>query len=618
MCLVGESGAGKSSLLRVVAGLVTPTAGRVTPGGPGPGGGPGRPALGWVPQHPTVLAGTVLDNVALGRPGVDERGGRAALEAAQLGPWLGRLPQGLRTRLSGLDAAAQPGGAPQAGRGQVPGRTGAATVAAGRADGRPGPGQRPRRLVTSSAGSSTARPRSSPRTTRRPGPGAAGGRACHGRGRRARPGPRTLARAADGSGWSAATGRVARRCAPDDLRRPAARPGRPGPAAACCVAVGVGLTGELGAIGLLATGAWLLLSAALRPPILLLSVAIGAVQVFALLRGAARYGERLASHDLGLGLQAGLRAWLYRRLERLVPAGLPGGDRGDLLARLISDTEEAQDLVVRAAVPVLAAAVAWCAAVVTAAFLLPAAGGRSWRPGCSGPRASRSRLSSLAGQGGGAASRAGRRRHVGPRRRSPAPRNWPRSAPRSGPLAQLAERERALGARTRAVAAANGLGRAAAALAGGAGLAGVAWAGGGRCGPGGSGPVELGVLVFLALGVAGLVQGLPDALSRLPVSRASLRRLAGLARLPGPCRAGRPPAHPARPRRPGRVPRPARPPSRCGERRWPTRRRPTPWSAAWTSSSPRAGRSRWPARAARARRRSCLLCCASSTWPPAS
>ena len=83
--------------------------------------------------------------------------------------------------------------------------------------------------------------------------------------------------------------------------------------------------------------------------------------------------ERLASHNLGLGLQAGVRSWLYRRLEQLLPAGLPGGDRGDLLARLIGDTEEAQDLVVRAAVPVLAAAAAWCA-VVTAAFLLPAAG----------------------------------------------------------------------------------------------------------------------------------------------------------------------------------------------------------------------------------------------------
>jgi len=103
VCLVGESGAGKSSLLRVVAGLVPVSAGRSRLESPDLVAGR-LPALGWVPQHPTVLAGTVLDNVALGRPGVDERTARAALEAVQLGSWLGSLPDGLRTPLSGLDA----------------------------------------------------------------------------------------------------------------------------------------------------------------------------------------------------------------------------------------------------------------------------------------------------------------------------------------------------------------------------------------------------------------------------------------------------------------------------------------------------------------------------------
>jgi ABC-type transport system involved in cytochrome bd biosynthesis fused ATPase/permease subunit len=106
VCLIGESGAGKSSLLRVVAGLVTPSAGRCRHGGlrdPCSAAGP-RPALGWVPQHPAVLPATVLDNVALGRPGVDERAALAALESAGLGTWLGSLPRGLDTPLSELDA----------------------------------------------------------------------------------------------------------------------------------------------------------------------------------------------------------------------------------------------------------------------------------------------------------------------------------------------------------------------------------------------------------------------------------------------------------------------------------------------------------------------------------
>jgi ATP-binding cassette, subfamily C, bacterial CydD len=99
VCLVGESGAGKSSLLRVVAGLVAPSSGRSRLEGPDLAAGR-VPALGWVPQHPTVL-----DNIALGRPGIDERTARASLEAVLLGSWLKSLPQGLGTLLSGLDAS---------------------------------------------------------------------------------------------------------------------------------------------------------------------------------------------------------------------------------------------------------------------------------------------------------------------------------------------------------------------------------------------------------------------------------------------------------------------------------------------------------------------------------
>jgi ABC-type transport system involved in cytochrome bd biosynthesis fused ATPase/permease subunit len=57
-----------------------------------------------VPQHPTVLPATVLENVALGRPGADERAALAALEAAGLGTWLRSVPRGLHTPLSELGA----------------------------------------------------------------------------------------------------------------------------------------------------------------------------------------------------------------------------------------------------------------------------------------------------------------------------------------------------------------------------------------------------------------------------------------------------------------------------------------------------------------------------------
>ena len=62
----------------------------------------------------------------------------------------------------------------------------------------------------------------------------------------------------------------------------------------------------------------------------------------------------------------------------------------------------------------------------------------------------------------------------------------------------------------------------------------MAWTGAAAQRAGRISPVGLGVLVFLALGVAGLLQALPDAVARLQVSRASLERLAGLGRMPAP------------------------------------------------------------------------------------
>jgi len=136
-------------------------------------------------------------------------------------------------------------------------------------------------------------------------------------------------------------------------------------------AVASGMLGQLAALGLLATSAWLIATSSLRPPILTLSVAIAAVRLFALLRGAGRYGERLASHDVALRGLARVRLWAYRHLERLVPGGLGDIDRGDVLARVVADIDATQDLVVRIAVPSITALGTAAAAVALTGLVLP-------------------------------------------------------------------------------------------------------------------------------------------------------------------------------------------------------------------------------------------------------
>jgi thiol reductant ABC exporter CydD subunit len=108
--LVGPSGSGKSTVLAVLLGLVGAPAARVTghvelltPEGSAiqledldlPAW---RAQIGWVPQSPSMLAGTVADNVRFGRPGHDEAAVVAALHAAGLDPH--ELAHGVGTQIA--------------------------------------------------------------------------------------------------------------------------------------------------------------------------------------------------------------------------------------------------------------------------------------------------------------------------------------------------------------------------------------------------------------------------------------------------------------------------------------------------------------------------------------
>ena len=66
---------------------------------------------------------------------------------------------------------------------------------------------------------------------------------------------------------------------------------------------------------------------------------------------------------------------IYRRLERLAPAGLAAFRSGDLLASLISDVDATQDLFIRGIGPPLAAALVGAGAVTVCLLILAPAGG---------------------------------------------------------------------------------------------------------------------------------------------------------------------------------------------------------------------------------------------------
>jgi ATP-binding cassette subfamily C protein CydCD len=103
-------------------------------------------------------------------------------------------------------------------------------------------------------------------------------------------------------------------------------------------------------------------------------VAIVGVRTFALAKAGLRYGERLAAHDVALRILATLRVQLWQTLVRLGPAATARLRSGDLLARLVSDVDAQQDLVVRAFVPAASAALVGAGVVAGLALLAPAAG----------------------------------------------------------------------------------------------------------------------------------------------------------------------------------------------------------------------------------------------------
>jgi len=97
VALVGESGAGKSSILDLLAGYRLPDAGQVTVDGMPADLDRLRPLVARAGQTPRVIAGTLADNLRLGRPEAGDDALWTALETVGLADLVRALPDGLDT-----------------------------------------------------------------------------------------------------------------------------------------------------------------------------------------------------------------------------------------------------------------------------------------------------------------------------------------------------------------------------------------------------------------------------------------------------------------------------------------------------------------------------------------
>ena len=388
VALVGPSGAGKSTLLNALLGFVRPAAGRVRVGGVDLAEvdlEQWRSRIAWVPQRPHLFAGTIAENVRLARPDADDTAVRRALSDAGATGFVDALPRGTETLL-GEDGAGLSAGQRQR----------LALARAFLAD-------RPVLLLDEpTAALDGATEAEVVEAVRRLAVGRTVLLVVHRPAllevadRVVRLEKADMAAAAEeptppassvesGAVRSDAAPVEAADPAPDQTGTTGLTPGTRGVLtrvramsgprrSRLALALLLGSLALGSAVGLMATSGWLISRASQQPPVLYLMVAVTATRAFGIGRAVFRYAERLVSHDAVLRMLAETRVAVYRRLERLAPAGLRSTRRGDLLSRLVTDVDALQDYWLRWLLPAGSAAIVSAASIGFTTWLLPEAG----------------------------------------------------------------------------------------------------------------------------------------------------------------------------------------------------------------------------------------------------
>jgi ATP-binding cassette subfamily C protein CydC len=303
-----------------------------------------------------------------------------------------------------------------------------------------------------------------------------------------------------------------------------------------------GATATASGVALLVVAAWLIATAATSPPLTALSVAVVATRALGVARGVARYLERLITHDAALRTLADVRARVFDRLAHTEP--VHRFRAGDLVTRLVSDTDATQDLLVRGLTPPLAALVTGAGVVaVSTAVLVP--GGLLLAAGLILGGVAVPLAAAAAGRG------PGRRRAAARAALSTALVDTLHGAPdlvaygaMPAALARVTAADAELTRVERRDAGLLGLGAGASALLAGLTLWGTLLLGVAAVRDGTLAPVPLAVLVLTALAAFEIVAPLPGAAARLGAVRAAGARLFDVLDTP-PALSPRPTAAPA-------------------------------------------------------------------------
>jgi ABC-type transport system involved in cytochrome bd biosynthesis fused ATPase/permease subunit len=128
---------------------------------------------------------------------------------------------------------------------------------------------------------------------------------------------------------------------------------------------------SLAGTGLFAGAVALLVVSAQRPGLGAIAVFLIAIELVAFLRSPLRFAERMSTHRLGFAAVAHWRQWLMGTVGRWSYSRWQRHATGDLLERSLTDTEELQDLWLRAVIPSVATVVTMVLSDVAVALLAP-------------------------------------------------------------------------------------------------------------------------------------------------------------------------------------------------------------------------------------------------------